>query len=59
MRTMDIETGFRGCSSLTGIVAFEYYSAVEEISTEREVEVFTWVGFESDGLHGREFIDGG
>lgn len=56
---MDIETGFRGCSSLTGIVAFEYYSAVEEISTEREVEVFTWVGFESDGLHGREFIDGG
>lgn len=44
---------------MTGAVAFIDYGSVKEIATEGQVEVFAGVGFETEGFHGGEFVNGG
>jgi hypothetical protein len=56
---MDFETGFRVGGSLTGPVAFKDYSAVEEIFSDWEMQVFAGVFMEAKGFHGWEFVDCG
>jgi hypothetical protein len=56
---MDGPTGFARCSSLTGAVAFEDYGAVKDIAAEGKVEVLAGVGFETEGFHGGELVNGG
>lgn len=59
MRAVDFPAGFRtGCSLACG-VTFEDNGAVQDVAAEGEVEVFARVGFEADGLHCGEFVDGG
>ena len=57
MATVDFVTGFGGGGSLTGEISFEDYSAVEDISAQREVEVFGVVFLEMEGFHRGEFVD--
>jgi hypothetical protein len=57
--TVDVPAGLARCGSLTGAVAFEDYGAVEDIAAEGKVEVLAGVGFETEGFHGGELVDGG
>jgi hypothetical protein len=56
--TVDFEACFDACGALACAIAFEDYRAVEDIFSEREVEVFARVGLEAEGLHGGKFVDG-
>jgi len=56
---VDLPTGLGGGGSLAGGVAFEDDGAVENVFAEGQVEVVCWVGFEAEGLHGWEVVDGG
>ena len=57
MRTVDFPSGLCAGRALSGHVAFKNYCAMEDISSEREVEMFVFVVFESQGLHFGEFVD--
>lgn len=59
MRTVDLPAGFGGGCALAGGVTFEYYGTVEDVFAQGQMEVVCWVGFEAEGLHGREVVDGG
>ena len=59
VRTVDLPAGFGGGCALASGVAFEDDGAVEDVFAEGQVEVVCWVGFEAEGLHGREVVDGG
>jgi hypothetical protein len=55
---VDLPARFRGCCALPGEVTFENHGAMEDVSTEGEVQVFACVRFEAQWLHGGEFVDG-
>lgn len=48
----------RARGALAREVALEHHRAVEQVAAEGEVEVFAVVGFEAEGLHLRELVDG-
>lgn len=56
---MDLPARFGGRGALACGVAFKDNGAVEDVFSEGEVEVVCWVGFEAEGLHCWEVVDGG
>lgn len=54
----NFETRLGVAGTLAGCVAFEDDGAVEQVLSERKVEVRGWVGGEAEGLHGWELVDG-
>lgn len=56
---VDLPARFGGRGALACGVAFEDNGAVEDVFSEGEVEVVCWVGFEAEGLHCWEVVDGG
>lgn len=58
VRAVDFVAGFGGGGAEARVVAFVDDGAVEDVAAEGEVEVRGGVGFEAEGLHGGEFVDG-
>lgn len=58
MRAVDFEARFRGRSALSGSVAFEDDSTVEEVPAKRKMQVVGGIGRKAERLHGWEGVDG-
>lgn len=51
VRTVDFVPGLGGGRSLAGGIAFVDYGAVEDVSSERQVELVRAVVLEAEGFH--------